>query len=327
VDKLKLDQPATHVTVNSIKAARDLGLITREEYWDQLRSRLILANDFIELAQRERVQFHISNEGIEIDIPIGDHLEFIRMTLDINDIRTAPFTILAEGPYEGFQAKILFKLGKESKQFLDVGANMGYYSLGLARINPLLNVQAFEPQPKTHSVLSKNVISNQLSNQVTTHNIGLGSKEETLTMFIPAFTGSGGGSFADLHSEEGQAQKVVVPVKLLDDIIPIDLSVDLMKIDVEGFEYEMLKGSLKTLIKFKPTVVIELLRKWMKPFGKHPQDVIELLKPLGYETFAIGSNSLRRIDFIDDTTVETNFIFLHKENSVHLNSIREHTLN
>jgi FkbM family methyltransferase len=327
MDKPNLDPSGNYASINSIKTARDLGKITREEYWEQLRSRLILANDFVELAQRENVQFHISNEGIELDIPVGNNQEFIRMILDVNDIRTAPFTILAEGPYEGFQARILFNLGKDSIQFLDVGANMGYYSLGLARINPLLNVQAFEPQPKTHSVLSKNITSNELGKQITTHNIGLGSKQETLTMFIPAFTGSGGGSFADLHSEEGQSGEVVVLVKPLDEILPIDLPIDLIKIDVEGFEYEMLQGSLKTLVKFKPTIVIELLRKWMKPFGKHPQDVIELLKPLGYETFAIGPNFLRCIDLIDDTTVETNFIFLHKDNSVHLNSIREHILN
>jgi hypothetical protein len=142
-------------------------------------------------------------------------------------------------------------------------------------------------------------------------------------MYIPAFTGSGGGSFANLHIEEGRAVEVEVPVKKLDQLISRDWPVDLIKIDVEGFEYEMLTGSMATIREFKPSIVVELLRKWMKPFGKQPQDVISLLNPLGYDTYAIAKNSLLPINSIDETTIETNFVFIHKENLSHLNAIKE----
>jgi hypothetical protein len=93
--------------------------------------------------------------------------------------------------------------------------------------------------------------------------------------------------------------------------------------DVEGFELSVLKGSLESIERFKPTIFIELLRKWMKPFGDHPQDVIDLLSPIGYLCFAIGDNILTKITKIDDDTIENNFIFVHRNRIDHLNLLIE----
>ena len=314
-------------SVNAIKLARDSGEISREEYWNILNGRFSCIKDLVEIATRENLEFRLNHEGIEVDIPLGIKETFVRMVLDVEDIRSVPFTVMAEGPYENFQAKILFALGKQSMSFIDAGANMGYYSLALSKLNPNLSVFSFEPQPKTYSLLQRNIQLNAVNHQIETHNLGLGSKEESLLMYIPAFTGSGGGSFANLHSDEERPIEFEVPVKTLDQILPRDRSVDLIKIDVEGFEYEMLIGSMVTIREFKPSIVVELLRKWMKPFSKHPQDVITLLNPLGYEVYSIGKNSLIPITSIDDNTAETNFVFLHKENTSHINSVREFVQN
>jgi FkbM family methyltransferase len=121
------------------------------------------------------------------------------------------------------------------------------------------------------------------------------------------------------EEEEGDAEEVLVPVKTIDTLVRSNSNIDLIKIDVEGFEFEVVQGGLELIESSKPTIVIELLRKWMKPFGKQPQDVINLLKPLGYEVFSIGSSHLTLITVIDESTIENNFIFIHPDNSKHLN--------
>ena len=78
----------------------------------------------------------------------------------------------------------------------------------------------------------------------------------------------------------------------------------------------MLNGSLDTISKHKPTLVLELLRKWSSQFDYTPNDVIDLLDSLGYFCFAI-SDILLRVNRIDDDTIETNFLFVHKNNTAH----------
>lgn len=64
-------------------------------------------------------------------------------------------------------------------------------------------------------------------------------------------------------------------------------------------------------------VIIELLRKWMKAFGTSPQMVVDKLLPLGYELYAISDSKIIKINRIDDSTVETNFIFSHPSSHFH----------
>jgi FkbM family methyltransferase len=311
-------------SIISLREERFTGEITREEYWTEVRNILRVLTDIAHIAMQENLTFEISGSGTHVLIPLENNEAVIRMELDVEDIRSVPFTVIAEGPYEQFQAQILFTLGKSVDNFLDIGANMGFYSLALAKINPTLNVQSFEPQPRIYSYFATNVSLNELESQIKIYNYGLGSKEDNLKMYIPAFTGSGGGSFANLHTEEGAAEEVLVPVYSLDTLIPTDSNVDLIKIDVEGFEFEVVQGGIELIQSNKPTIVIELLRKWMKPFGKQPQDVINLLKPLGYEVLSIGPSHLTPITKINESTIETNFIFVHENNSRHLNLLRKY---
>jgi FkbM family methyltransferase len=308
-------------SLSNIREERLTGGTTREKYWAELRDRMRVIIDLVHVAQRENLAFEISAAGAQVLIPVESNGIKIRMVLDVEDIRSVPFTVIAEGPYEQFQAKILVTLGKSAESFFDIGANMGYYSLALAAINPALQVKSFEPQPEIYLKFSTNVSLNQLEPQIKIYNCGLGSREEKLKMYIPAFTGSGGGSFADLHTEEGSAEEVLVTVQSLDKLTPPNSNVDLMKIDVEGFEFEVITGGLELIKSGKPTIIIELLRKWMKPFGRQPQDVINLLEPLGYKVYSIGLNHLKSITRIDEFTIETNFIFVHEDNSKHINLI------
>ena len=313
----RLSEPV--MAVSAARAGRIDKVITREQYWEIVRTKLRVLKEFQEVAEREDLVIRLTPKNIELDINLNEFSVIVSMHLNVEDVRSVPFTVIAEGAYEGFQAKLIFKLGQVSSEFLDIGANMGFYSLAIPKINPNLKVHSFEPQPGTYSTLVKNLDLNKLQGSVTAHNCGLGSVNTTATMFIPKFTGSGGGSFANLHSEEGNPEQVEVQVNTLDTYLDSTINPDLIKIDVEGFEYEVLSGGLQIIEHHKPTIVIELLRKWMKSFGKHPQDVIRMLSPFGYKVYAIGENELIPIDTIDELTLQTNFIFIHKDNHSHFN--------
>lgn len=288
----------------------------REDYWSFFRDFLLELSQFSEFQFTHRNSLFLQDNQVIAEIQSTQtHKSRIQMILDPMDIRSVPFSVLAEGFYEPFQSDILIDLGKISSQFFDIGANMGFYSLAIAKENPHISINAFEPQPIIHSLLNRNIILNNLENLVITHNIGLGESPNTLTMYVPNFTGSGGASFKNLHEEEGTASTINVAVHRLDEYI--QQRPDLIKMDVEGFELNVLLGAKESVNAAKPTIVVELLRKWMKPFGHTPQMFLDELKLLGYICLAIEPSKLRKIENIDESTTETNFIFVHETREVH----------
>jgi FkbM family methyltransferase len=161
-----------------------------------------------------------------------------------------------------------------------------------------------------------NLKLNNLESRVKTYNLGLSNINDKIVMFEPKFTGSSGTSFRQLHRDEGPHLEFKVKVKKLDGIkMP---KVDLMKIDVEGSEYNVFLGAKKTIISSKPTILVELLNKWMKPFGHKPQDLVSALINLDYICFAIAKGKLREISVVDGFTEETNFIFCHRSKIKHM---------
>jgi FkbM family methyltransferase len=251
----------------------------------------------------------------------------IKMNINPDDLRTAPMSILSEGNYEEFECSILLRIAKISGLFCDVGANIGFYTLACGVINPNLKILSFEPNISVVDNLIENIKLN--STEISTSNISvfpiaLGeSTNKAVSFYVPKVSGSGAGSLKNLHPDEGDAYSFKTEIKSLDSILAAELKLDLIKMDVEGFELSVLRGSLESIERFKPTIFIELLRKWMKPFGDHPQDVIDLLSSTGYLCFAIGEKILTKITEIDDDTIENNFIFVHRHRIDHLNLLIE----
>jgi FkbM family methyltransferase len=302
---------------------RKLGSEKREDYWTFFREFLLELSEFSEFQFNFHNSIFLQDNQLIVEIQSSQtHTSRVKMILDPSDIRSVPFSVLAEGFYEPYQSDILINLGKMSSQFFDIGANMGFYSLAIAKENPQIKINAFEPQPLIHSLLNRNLTLNNQMNLISTHNIGLGEKSNSLTMYVPSFTGSGGASFKNLHEEEGAASTITVAVHRMDDYIHI--APDLMKMDVEGYELNVLLGAKKSINNSKPTIVVELLRKWMKPFGHTPQMFLDELKLFGYNCLAIGTSRLREIEYIDELTLETNFIFVHEERKRHWEYLKTH---
>ena len=91
-----------------------------------------------------------------------------------------------------------------------------------------------------------------------------------------------------------------------------NISIDLIKCDVEGAELFVFKGGIETLKKDKPIIFSEMLRKWSKQFGYHPDDIIKLLADIGYHCYGYINDKIEKIDFVTPELETTNFFFFQK---------------
>ena len=155
------------------------------------------------------------------------------------------FKYALQRQYGEFISSILKEVNVETV-FLDVGANIGLYSL-LADQNPFIKVvHAFEPDPITFLYLRDNVNYN-LAKKVHLHNAAIGPNDDDTKLF-QSYGHSGGATFLPFR---GRFNSVTKQVKMINEIRLNELhqknnSTLLVKIDVEGFELEVVRALLRT---------------------------------------------------------------------------------
>lgn len=235
----------------------------------------------------------------------------VRMLCPEGDHRVAPVESLNFMNYEEKDANMILKLVPAKGVVFDIGANMGWYSLIIAKKCTGCQIHAFEPIPKTYSFLEQNIKLNQLPN-IVAHHFGLSNESKDLTFyFYPE--GSGNASSANL-SERADAELITCHVERLDDFAGINrLHADFIKCDVEGAELFAFQGAVETLKKDNPIVFTEMLRKWAVKFNYHPNEIIALFSSLQYCCFYAEGPNLKELAEMTDETVETNFFFLHSK--------------
>jgi FkbM family methyltransferase len=135
------------------------------------------------------------------------------------------------------------------KSVVDVGTNIGNHAVGFSG-HPQYNVICFEPDSKLAEVAKINFEMNSINYKI--HNHGLGRKEEKLP-FVPGSNENSGVGKFDRESNS----PTCLTVKRMDDCIQKDSQIDLIKIDVEGFELDVLLGAEITIKNNLPMLVIE----------------------------------------------------------------------
>lgn len=231
---------------------------------------------------------------------------------EVSDPRTAVSCLVATGEYEELESQLLTEIARRSKVVIDVGANVGYYSVNLGKELPASGVLiAVEPVFETFNQLQKNIELNNLAHVVKPVMEALADAKGSSKIFIPDTSGSSAASTRNLHEEEGHRTQTVL-LNTLDNLMS-SLQIeecDLIKIDVEGAEFLVLQGASDTIKKHKPIIFAELLRKWSSKFSYHPNSVLQFLADRGYSCWGV-SPQLRHITQFTDMDQETNFIFVH----------------
>ncbi|VVB63450.1 Hexuronic acid methyltransferase AglP [uncultured archaeon] len=235
----------------------------------------------------------------------------IRLACEFADKRSAPLEALNFGNYEKTEWEMLRRMMGKSFVVWDIGANVGWYALNLARLFPQARVLAFEPIPSTFRHLERNVQINNLSN-IYIYNFGFSDGSGHIKFYLPS-KNSANASFANLSGDESALQVICQVMRMDDFAEESDLKMDLVKCDVEGAELLVLKGGAGSIERYKPVIFTEMLRKWSAKFEYHPNQIIGLLGDMGYRCFTTLDQKLVEFFHMDEATTETNFFFLHSD--------------
>jgi len=134
--------------------------------------------------------------------------------------------------------------------FIDIGANIGSFSV-LASAHCLAKSIAFEPVPSTYNYFQENIVINQIQALVTSYNLALGS-EKGVVQFSKNLDSN------HVVTKEENIESIDVEITLLDSLLTAR-ETTLIKIDVEGFETEVINGAKKFLVSdFVKAIIIEL---------------------------------------------------------------------
>jgi len=172
--------------------------------------------------------------------------------------------------------EILAKL--EKPVVYDIGANTGYYGI-LAATKFNATVHSFEPIPEHISCIKESARINGAQDRVTTHTVALGSKKDSLELSL---AGSGSTLTKDFL-RESSTPTLKVSVETLDSLnLPAP---HFIKIDVEGYEWEVLRGAIETIRKDRPICFIEIAKKFPERKFEHPHftDIIKFFDEQGYK--------------------------------------------
>ncbi|BDB67093.1 hypothetical protein Hc94105_1304 [Helicobacter cinaedi] len=210
---------------------------------------------------------------------------------------------------------MIFSLVKDEYVIFDVGGNIGWYSIALAKAKRNLIIHAFEPIPSTYEQFVANAQYNGV--QITINNCALFDKQCDLKFYV--YEQDFGNASATIMHEEKDNKEIICKTTTLDMYAKEQnlTRLDFIKCDIEGAEFFALKGGLKTLEQYKPILFVEMLRKWAGKYNYHPNDIIDLLGSLGYMCYFVchreSTLKLTRLEKMTEETRETNFFFLHKE--------------
>ena len=160
---------------------------------------------------------------------------------------------------------------------LDVGANIGLSVLAWAPLVPQGRIVAVEPSPRTARALARTVALNGLGGQVAVEAVALGATPGEAAFHAAAH--SAGAHLMDPGTlDAASLPQVRVPVETVDALVARQGlgRLDLIKIDVEGFETEVLDGAAATLARFRPVVLAEF-NAWTLQCnrGANPRAVLE----------------------------------------------------
>ena len=171
---------------------------------------------------------------------------------------------------------------------LDVGAHAGQFAKLFARMAPEGCVYAFEPSAYARSILGPALRWNGIAN-VTVVTDGLSDAPGEAVLQTP-ITRKGQMGYGRAHisaADEPKSVAQTVRLTTLDAFVADQgLSrLDFIKADVEGWELNVLKGGMQTLARFHPALFLEVSDDWLGRAGAAPNDLWDLLTPLGYGAF------------------------------------------
>jgi FkbM family methyltransferase len=186
---------------------------------------------------------------------------------------------------------------KPSDTVLDIGANIGNTTLLFSKACHKGNIISIEPSKVLFDTLENHVTLNEINN-VKCLNIGLGAEEKTGQLYKVSENNSGMNRIFESEDIPFSSERIII--KKLDNMVAeLNIgNINAIKIDVEGYEYKVLKGAYNTLKTKQPTLLIEVDDHNLREQGSNPAEVFKLLKELNYSVFE--ADNMKDIELLHD---------------------------
>ncbi|OIO31238.1 hypothetical protein AUJ77_00305 [Candidatus Nomurabacteria bacterium CG1_02_43_90] len=195
--------------------------------------------------------------------------------------------------YETHILKEIMNNIKKGDTVLDIGANIGHHSLFISKVvGDKGNVISFEPISFLREQFEKSTSINKSAN-VTVMPLALGEKESKETIHI-CESNTAGSSIVNFSAV---GKKESIKVVTLDSL---SLNPSFMKIDVEGYEYFVLKGAEETIKKNHPKILLEYSPLYYaKTNPSHQKEIITFLRNNNYDIYDLDEERKKIVDDVD----------------------------
>ena len=227
-----------------------------------------------------------------------DHKKFLKKIPEGFFMKVSPAEHMQQqlfwyGCYDKPLGSLLQKLLTTRSIVIDVGANIGYYSLLASRICKEGMVYALEPVPHLFDELTQNIQLNQATN-IRSFQLAAGEEEKQGVIYLSSEDNQGMSSMAIPENYSGNTTDInVVSLDTWQELKELP-SIDLIKIDVEGYEIPVLKGMQGLITLHQPVILIEINPETLAYFGQNAGQVMELITESGYQTYIITPGRLIR---------------------------------
>lgn len=212
-----------------------------------------------------------------------------KMILDDKD----SLRLSLNGIYEPEQTNYIKNLLQEGDQVIDIGGNIGYYALIMAKkVGAKGKVFCFEPDKTNFSILTENIRQNKYENIITSYNDAVSNEKGVLKLFISE-TNRGDHR---IYSSDQDRNFIEINAVKLDDLIELkEAKIKFIKIDIQGSEMIALEGMKELILKNKPVLISEFWPKGINMSGKNPDEYIQFFLSNGYAMSLLTEKGLKPI--------------------------------
>ncbi|HSE35392.1 MAG TPA: FkbM family methyltransferase [Candidatus Paceibacterota bacterium] len=218
-------------------------------------------------------------------IPVGPY----RLSLDQSDAVVSGS--LALGVYEPGTVRVWRDLVRDATGLtvLDIGANVGYFTMLAVAENPAVRVIAFEPEPNAHAHFERSVLANALADRVTLLSSAAGVEPGQAELHLhPSNKGR-----HSLVAGSDYTSAITVRIERVDDALkPLGSpKVHAIKIDVEGFEPEAIAGASELIARDHPAILFEMVPERLRARGSDPEALLARLWKESYTLALIDEDT------------------------------------
>jgi FkbM family methyltransferase len=240
---------------------------------------------------------------------VGQHIlntpDGIKLIIDPVNDHGVELSLFETGTYEKGILDYIRKHFNEEGVFVDVGANIGLMSLFVSRYFPQASIHAFEAHPDTVAILKKNLLLNTFSGKISVYPYALGAVRSKVVISADTDANRGGASIVRQGTNAHE-----VDCFPLDEVLK-ETRIDLLKIDVEGYELPVLEGAKQLIEAFQPTLILEISRD--RDGADQTQSIWNFIRERSYRVFILSGtkerkSALNEIDSIDELPDHDNII-------------------